>query len=108
MESGEGQGLLRLVEADGWKHVRTTGSHRHYKHESNFRKAIEGQPRTPREFGDAVPAHTLTSNLPISELFVNFLSMGDSTNADDFVRVIDGVQHAVIASADPPDVPMSP
>ena len=23
---------MRLVEADGWKHVRTTGSYRHYKH----------------------------------------------------------------------------
>lgn len=24
--------LTRLVESDGWKHVRTTGSHRHFKH----------------------------------------------------------------------------
>ena len=24
--------LIRLIESDGWKHVRTTGSHRHFKH----------------------------------------------------------------------------
>ncbi|MCY4437304.1 MAG: type II toxin-antitoxin system HicA family toxin [Chloroflexi bacterium] len=23
---------IRLVEGDGWKHVRTRGSHRHYRH----------------------------------------------------------------------------
>ena len=26
--------LIRLIESDGWKHVRTTGSHRHFKHKS--------------------------------------------------------------------------
>ena len=26
--------LVRLVEAEGWTHVRTTGNHRHYKHPS--------------------------------------------------------------------------
>lgn len=25
---------MRMVEADGWKHVRTTGSHPHYKHDN--------------------------------------------------------------------------
>jgi predicted RNA binding protein YcfA (HicA-like mRNA interferase family) len=24
--------LIKLVERDGWKHVRTTGSHRHFRH----------------------------------------------------------------------------
>jgi len=24
--------LIRLIESDGWNHVRTTGSHRHVKH----------------------------------------------------------------------------
>jgi predicted RNA binding protein YcfA (HicA-like mRNA interferase family) len=24
--------VIKLVEADGWYYVRTTGSHRHYKH----------------------------------------------------------------------------
>jgi predicted RNA binding protein YcfA (HicA-like mRNA interferase family) len=26
--------VIRLVEDDGWFHVRTRGSHRHYKHAS--------------------------------------------------------------------------
>ncbi len=25
--------VIKLIEKDGWVHVRTTGSHRHYKHE---------------------------------------------------------------------------
>ena len=24
--------LIRLIQSDGWKHVRTSGSHRHFKH----------------------------------------------------------------------------
>ncbi|MFN7925948.1 MAG: type II toxin-antitoxin system HicA family toxin [Bryobacteraceae bacterium] len=24
--------LIRSIETDGWRHVRTTGSHRHFKH----------------------------------------------------------------------------
>ena len=24
--------IIKLVERDGWQHVRTTGSHRHYRH----------------------------------------------------------------------------
>ena len=24
--------VIELIEADGWRHVRTTGSHRQYKH----------------------------------------------------------------------------
>jgi predicted RNA binding protein YcfA (HicA-like mRNA interferase family) len=24
--------LIKLVERDGWQHVRTTGSHRHFRH----------------------------------------------------------------------------
>jgi len=24
--------LIKLVERDGWQHIRTTGSHRHYRH----------------------------------------------------------------------------
>jgi len=24
--------IIKLIEADGWYHVRTTGSHRHYRH----------------------------------------------------------------------------
>lgn len=48
--------LVKLVEADGWKHVRTTGSHRHYKHPSKPHVVtIPGHP------GDDVPAGTLKS-----------------------------------------------
>jgi len=25
--------IIRLIEKDGWRHVRTTGSHRHFKHD---------------------------------------------------------------------------
>jgi len=24
--------IMKLVERDGWQHVRTTGSHRHFRH----------------------------------------------------------------------------
>ncbi|HEX4650770.1 MAG TPA: type II toxin-antitoxin system HicA family toxin [Granulicella sp.] len=24
--------LIKMVEGDGWQHVRTTGSHRHFRH----------------------------------------------------------------------------
>jgi predicted RNase H-like HicB family nuclease/predicted RNA binding protein YcfA (HicA-like mRNA interferase family) len=51
--------LVRLVEADGWRHVRTTGSHPHYKHASNpqRRHKIPGHP------GDYVPTGMLKSVL---------------------------------------------
>lgn len=36
---------IRLVEADGWIHVRTRGSHRHYTHPSKpGTVTIAGQP----------------------------------------------------------------
>lgn len=50
--------LIRAVEEDGWKHVRTTGSHRHYKHPSKPNVVtIPGHP------GDEVPPGTLKSIL---------------------------------------------
>jgi len=55
--------LMRLVEAEGWRHVRTTGSHRHYKHASRPNVVtIPGHP------GDDVPAGTLKSILKASGL----------------------------------------
>lgn len=55
--------LLRLVEADGWRHVRTTGSHRHFKHESRPNVVtIPGHP------GDDVPPGTLRSILKAAGL----------------------------------------
>jgi predicted RNA binding protein YcfA (HicA-like mRNA interferase family) len=50
--------LIRLVEADGWRHVRTTGSHNHYKHASKPQVVtIPGRP------GDDVPIGTLKAIL---------------------------------------------
>jgi predicted RNA binding protein YcfA (HicA-like mRNA interferase family) len=55
--------LVRLVEADGWKHVRTTGSHRHFKHSSKPNVVtIPGHP------GDDVPVGTLKSVLKAAGL----------------------------------------
>jgi predicted RNA binding protein YcfA (HicA-like mRNA interferase family) len=55
--------LARLVEADGWRHVRTTGSHRHYKHASKPNVVtIPGHP------GDDVPTGTLKSILKAAGL----------------------------------------
>ncbi len=48
--------LLRLIEADGWEHVRITGSHRRSKRPSlNQVVTMPGYP------GDDVPAGTLKS-----------------------------------------------
>src|SRR5216684_957185 len=48
--------MIRLVESDGWRHVRTTGSHRHYKHPRKPNVVtIPGHP------GDEVPRGTLKS-----------------------------------------------
>jgi len=55
--------LMRLVEADGWRYVRTTGSHRHYKHASKPNVVtIPGHP------GDDVPVGTLKSILKAAGL----------------------------------------
>jgi predicted RNA binding protein YcfA (HicA-like mRNA interferase family) len=55
--------LVRQVEADGWRHVRTTGSHRHYKHPVKPNVVtIPGHP------GDDVPAGTLKSILKTAGL----------------------------------------
>ena len=48
--------LVKLIEADGWRHVRTTGSHRHYKHPS--KPSVVTIPGHP---GDDVPPGTLKS-----------------------------------------------
>ncbi|MDP8989700.1 MAG: type II toxin-antitoxin system HicA family toxin [Acidobacteriota bacterium] len=50
--------LIRMVEADGWKQVRTTGSHRHFKHSSKPNVVT-----IPGHAGDDVPAGTLKSIL---------------------------------------------
>jgi len=38
--------MIRIVKADGWVHVRTTGSHRHFHHETKpGTVSIPGHPR---------------------------------------------------------------
>ncbi len=50
--------LIALVEADGWQHLRTKGSHRQYKHPlKQGRVTIPGHP------GDDVHPGTLKSIL---------------------------------------------
>jgi predicted RNA binding protein YcfA (HicA-like mRNA interferase family) len=48
--------VIRLIEADGWRHVRTTGSHRHYKHLSKPNVVT-----VPGHLGDEMPKGTLKS-----------------------------------------------
>ena len=48
--------LIRLIESDGWKHVRTTGSHRHFKH-----PAKPCVVTVPGNYGDEIPIGTLKS-----------------------------------------------
>jgi len=46
--------LVRLIEFDGWRHVRTTGSHRHFKHSSKpHAVTVPGNP------GDDIPIGAL-------------------------------------------------
>ena len=50
--------VIRLIEDDGWYHVRTRGSHRHYKHPSKAGLVtIAGHP------GVDMPKGTLNSVL---------------------------------------------
>jgi predicted RNA binding protein YcfA (HicA-like mRNA interferase family) len=50
--------LLRLIESDGWQHVRTRGSHRQYKH-----PVKKGRVTVPGHAGDDVHPGTLKSVL---------------------------------------------
>ncbi|MGA3028988.1 MAG: type II toxin-antitoxin system HicA family toxin [Bryobacteraceae bacterium] len=57
--------VIRLIVSDGWRHVRTTGSHRHYKHPSKPNVVtIPGRP------GDDIPRGTLRSILKAANLEV--------------------------------------
>lgn len=50
--------LVRLIESDGWKHVRTTGSHRHFKHPAKTHVVtVPGNP------GDDIPIGALNAIL---------------------------------------------
>jgi predicted RNA binding protein YcfA (HicA-like mRNA interferase family) len=50
--------LIRQVEADGWRHVKTRGSHRQYKHPLK-----PGRVTIPGHSGDDVHPGTLKSVL---------------------------------------------
>ncbi len=48
--------VIRIIEADGWYLVRTTGSHRHYRHDSKpGLVTVAGHPN------ETVPPGTLSS-----------------------------------------------
>lgn len=54
---------MRTIEANGWKHVRTTGSHPHCKHQDKPNVVtIPGHP------GDDVPTGTLEAILKAAGL----------------------------------------
>ena len=55
--------VIRLVESDGWRHVRTTGSHRHYKHPSKPNVVT-----IPGHLGDELPKGTLKSIVKAAKL----------------------------------------
>ena len=48
--------VIKMIQEDGWYHVRTTGSHRHFKHE--IKPGIVTIPGHP---GDDVAPGTLNS-----------------------------------------------
>lgn len=48
--------LIRIIESDGWRHVKTTGSHRQYKHPEK-----PGRVTIPGHFADDVHPDTLKS-----------------------------------------------
>ena len=58
MEAVKVRDLLRLIESDGWRHVRTTGSHHHFKHSS--KPNVVTVPGNP---GDDIPIGTLKAIL---------------------------------------------
>jgi len=55
--------LIRLIETDGWKQVRTTGSHRHFKHVSKPNVVT-----VPGNSGNDVPIGTLKAILKAAGL----------------------------------------
>ena len=55
--------VIKMLEKDGWQHVRTTGSHRHFKHD-----AKSGIVTVPGHFNDDLPKGTLNSVLKQAQL----------------------------------------
>lgn len=50
--------VIRIIERDGWFHVRTKGSHRQFKHDEKL-----GLVTVPGSLGDEVAVGTLNSVL---------------------------------------------
>lgn len=50
--------VIKSIEQDGWYHVRTTGSHRHYYHPTK-----PGTVTVPGQFGKDMPEGTKNSVL---------------------------------------------
>jgi predicted RNA binding protein YcfA (HicA-like mRNA interferase family) len=50
--------VIKLIELDGWEWVRTTGSHRHYRHPTK-----KGIVTVPGKLSDDLPIGTLISIL---------------------------------------------
>jgi predicted RNA binding protein YcfA (HicA-like mRNA interferase family) len=55
--------VILLIESRGWRYVRTTGSHRHFRHPS--KPAVVTVPGHP---GDDLPIGTLKSILKKAEI----------------------------------------
>jgi predicted RNA binding protein YcfA (HicA-like mRNA interferase family) len=55
--------IVKLIENDGWRQVRTTGSHRHFKH--SCKPNVVTVPGHP---GDDLPMGTLKSILKAAGL----------------------------------------
>ena len=53
-----GQDVIRELEADGWKLVRVTGSHRHFKHETRTGVVTVPQPRPDPPTREVKPSPT--------------------------------------------------
>jgi predicted RNA binding protein YcfA (HicA-like mRNA interferase family) len=55
--------VIALIESKGWRFVRTTGSHRHFKHPSKPLVVT-----VPGHLGDDLPTGTLKSILRKAEI----------------------------------------
>ena len=58
MDTVKVRDLPRMIQADGWRHVRTTGSHRHFRHPAKANVVT-----VPGHASDDVPAGTLKAVL---------------------------------------------
>jgi len=58
MERMKVREVIRLIESDGWRHVRTRGSHRQFNHAEK-----RGVVTVPGKMGDELAAGTLNNIL---------------------------------------------